>query len=139
MTTDNRGIRGHLEDFIKAYRSQPCLWAVKNKEYHNKDRKAVAYNKLLEVYINVDPNANRETIIKKINGMRTNYRKEKKKVEEFSSMGSIYVPQLWYYESLKFLDDAMKSTGSSSIIVEEPDIFMVGILFLLLRLSYKLV
>lgn len=44
-----------------------------------------------------------------MNSLRSSYRKEKKKVAESQKSGSgaddLYVPSLWYYKLLAFLDD----------------------------------
>ena len=60
----------------------------------------------------IDSSVNRDSNKKKINALRTNFRKELKKVESSkpSSAGEediqyIYVPKLWYYHELTFLRD----------------------------------
>ncbi|KAF6209213.1 hypothetical protein GE061_014958 [Apolygus lucorum] len=57
----------------------------------------------------VDPQANRDSVVKKINSLRTSYRKELKKVIQSEKSGTgeddVYVPHLWYYELLHFLKD----------------------------------
>lgn len=78
---------------------------MKNKDYHNRAKKRAAYNKLIEQYKKIEPSANREMIVKKINGLRSNYRKEKKKVQESASNNDGYETTLWYYDLMKFLDD----------------------------------
>ncbi|CAH1959706.1 unnamed protein product [Acanthoscelides obtectus] len=64
-------------------------------------------------------------IVKKINDLRTNYRKEKKKIEESSRSGAgtnnVYVPTLWYYDLLKFLDDDQGTLRSSRSNIVEDD------------------
>jgi hypothetical protein len=61
---------------------------------------SLAYDKLLKIYKLIDPNVDKEAVVKKINAFRTNYRREKKKVEESHHSGcgtdEISVPTLWY-------------------------------------------
>jgi hypothetical protein len=37
-----------LEDFIRAYESQSCLWRIKSKEYLDKAKRDAAYDILLK-------------------------------------------------------------------------------------------
>jgi hypothetical protein len=37
-----------LEHFIKIYKANPCLWKVKSKEYSDKNKNLLAYEKLAE-------------------------------------------------------------------------------------------
>lgn len=125
MTSGRHGVRDNLEEFINIYRNEVSLWQIKNKDYHNRDKKTAAYNKLIEQYKKIEPNANRDMIVKKLNGLRTNYRKEKKKVEESTRSGAgtndIYVPTLWYYDLLKFLDDDQGTPRGSRSNIDEND------------------
>lgn len=132
MTTrdEMHGVREILEEFINIYRNEPCLWQIKNQDYHNRDKKTAAYNKLIAQYKKIEPNANRDMIVKKMNGLRTNYRKEKKKVEESKRSGTgtndVYVPTLWYYHLLKFLDDDQAMPRSSRSNMDENDCSQVS-------------
>ncbi|KAK5643850.1 hypothetical protein RI129_007695 [Pyrocoelia pectoralis] len=69
-----------ITEFIELYKSFPCLWKVKSKEYSDRNVKSQAYDILVEKMQIVDESANRETVVRKINSMRTTYRKELKKV-----------------------------------------------------------
>lgn len=98
-----------LEDFILTYRNEPCLWNIKSKEYRDRQRKEKGYSKLIHKLKAIEPAANRDHVVKKINNIRSSYRKEKKKVEQSMRNGAegeeIYQPKLWYYHLLRFLDD----------------------------------
>ncbi|KAJ8928820.1 hypothetical protein NQ314_018565 [Rhamnusium bicolor] len=56
---------------------------------------------LIEKLQTVHPEANRDSVVKKINSLRTTYRKELKRVLDSERSGAgdedIYVPHLWYY------------------------------------------
>ncbi|KAL1488110.1 hypothetical protein ABEB36_015068 [Hypothenemus hampei] len=107
-----------LSEFIELYRSFPCLWQVKSKEYSDRDRKNQAYEIVVEKFKQVDPTATRDTVIKKINSLRTVYRKELAKVKQSIHSGAadedIYKPTLWYFDLLSFwvirtLQDALET------------------------------
>ncbi|XP_067010255.2 uncharacterized protein [Anabrus simplex] len=95
-----------VKEFILLYRSLPCLYDTRDEFYLNKPVKQVAYEKLVRKVREIEPNATRDTVTKKINNLRSSYRKERKKVErskKFSDVGEIYKPSLWYYHLLDFL------------------------------------
>lgn len=98
-----------MVQFIELYRSFSCLWKVKSKEYSDRNAKSQAYDILIEKMRTVEESANRETVVKKINSLRTTYRKELKKVlsSEKSGAGAddVYVPHLWYFDLLSFFRD----------------------------------
>lgn len=100
-----------ITEFINLYRSLPCLYDTKCKQYSNKQLKAAAYAKLVEKMRQVDLFATRDDVIKKINNMRSSYRKEAKKIEIGRMTGEPYEPTLWYFHMLDFLydnNDSMK-------------------------------
>ncbi|XP_050706444.1 uncharacterized protein LOC126991925 [Eriocheir sinensis] len=101
--------RKTLEEFIDIYQTEECLWKVKCKEYHNRDKRNAAYGKLIEKLRETTPDADRDMVVKKINNLRTTYRKELKKVQASKKSGAgaydVYVPKLWYFENLAFLHD----------------------------------
>ncbi|XP_023288149.1 uncharacterized protein LOC111673968 [Orussus abietinus] len=103
------GFREHLEEFIRAYRNEPCLWMTKSKDYHDRNKKDAAYGRLIETYKAIDPHANREIVVKKINNLRTTYKKELKKQQLSQTFGAgaeeTYTPRLWYFHLLDFLYD----------------------------------
>lgn len=98
-----------IVEFIELYKSYPCLWLVKSKDYSNRNAKNKAYNILVEKLQTVDPDANRDSVVKKINALRSAYRKQLKKVIDSEKSGAgeedIYIPHLWYFEMLHFLKD----------------------------------
>jgi hypothetical protein len=98
-----------LKDFIRVYQSQPCLWRIKSKDFHDKTKRDAAYDMLLQKYRLIGLSADTDAVVKKINAFRTNYRREKKKVEESRHSGigtdEIYEPTLWYYHLFDFLGD----------------------------------
>lgn len=94
-------------EFIDIYRENPCLWNMKLKAYSNKVKKSAAYELLVEKLRERESNADREMVAKKINNLRSSFRKEVKKVESSMESGAsedeLYKPSLWYYDRLLFL------------------------------------
>lgn len=81
-------------EFIELYRSFPCLQQVKNAEYSDRNKKSQAYETMIEKQKEIDKAANKETVTKKINSLRSKIMKSAK-----SSAGEddIYKPTLWYF------------------------------------------
>lgn len=109
-----------LEDFINIYRSESCLCKVKSKDYHDKWKKDAAYKLLEEKLKEIEPSSTKSTVVKKINNLRSSYRKELKKKRESMRTGSgvdeVYEPKLRYFKMLNFLDDQDVPRNSRSNI-----------------------
>ncbi|CAK1582960.1 unnamed protein product [Parnassius mnemosyne] len=115
-----------LEEFIEIYKSEPCIWRLKDKEYHDRNKRAAAYEKLIIKLRELEPNATKEDVVKKINALRSNVHREKRKVEESTKSGAsgdeIYKPSLWYYDMFEFLGDQDIPRTSQSNIDEADQI-----------------
>ncbi|CAH0562766.1 unnamed protein product [Brassicogethes aeneus] len=111
-----------LTEFIELYRSLPCLWKVKSKEYSDRTKKDKAYEAMVAKLQEIDANANRETVKKKIDSMRGCFRKEMKKMKQSTKSGAgsedICKPRLWYYNLLLFLYDQEKPREAVSNLDE---------------------
>jgi Alcohol dehydrogenase transcription factor Myb/SANT-like len=98
-----------MREFIELYKDNPCLWKIKSKEYSNKILKEEAYKILVIKLKEINEDAAKEDVIKKINSMRSCFRKEFKKFMDSKKSGTgteeVYKPTLWYYELLLFLKD----------------------------------
>lgn len=96
-------------EFLELYESMPCLWKIKSTEYANREIKSKCYNTMVEKLKEIDADANRDKVVKKINTFRTNYRRDLKKVKQSEKSGAgvddIYESSLWYFENLKFLEN----------------------------------
>lgn len=107
-----------LTGFIELYRTEECLWKIKSPAYSNRHYKEQAYQRLLRYVHTFDSVATKETIIKKINGIRTTFRREKKKVNSSNLSGAgsdeVYIPKLWYYNELLFLQDQDETRATCS-------------------------
>ncbi|GFO14231.1 cadherin-5 [Plakobranchus ocellatus] len=78
--------------------------------------KTKAYDELVEFVKEIDPNADRNTVVKKINNLRSAFRKEVKKADVKGGVGK--EPKLFYYDHLLFLLDQERSPK-----VERNDVF----------------
>jgi hypothetical protein len=67
-----------ITEFIEIYKSFPCLYDIKIKEYSNKQLKNTAYGKLVDKLKEVDASATKNSVVKKISNMPSSYRKELK-------------------------------------------------------------
>lgn len=98
-----------MKKFIECYRDNIALWRVGSKEYQNRTQKAKAYEKLIDVIKDRYPEADKDFVVRKINSLRSCFRKEYKKVvksrREFTNPEDVYKPSLWYYDLLLFTAD----------------------------------
>lgn len=95
-------LQDNLREFIEVYKSEPALWRVKSRVYRDREVKAAAYERLLAKLREVDPEADTYSVVKKINTIRSPYRKEAQMVK----LNPKYKPVLWYYDLLDFLKDS---------------------------------
>ena len=86
-----------LLEFIELFRQEECLWKLKSKDYYNRSRKDASYGTLIGK-VQVEPDVTRETVVKKINNLRSAFRKEHKKVikSQVSGAGAeeMYAPRI---------------------------------------------
>ncbi|XP_050711229.1 uncharacterized protein LOC126995585 [Eriocheir sinensis] len=119
----NKEERRFWTEFIDIYRENSSLWKVKSKEYSDKVKKNAAYDLLVEKLKEKDGRATRDTVTKKINNLRSSFRKECKKVLSSMKSGSgtddVYTPSLWYYNLLLFLKEQEIPRTSVSAIEQD--------------------
>jgi len=60
-------------EFIEIYRSYPCLWRIKCPEYSDRCKRNIAYEKLCLKLTEVHPTATKDTVVKKIDSLRSNF------------------------------------------------------------------
>lgn len=101
--------------FIEKYRSLDSIWKTKSKDYHNIDKRDAAYTVLLDLVKKFDPQATKDAVIRKINNLRTAFRRELNKVNFAKRSGMRpHVPRLWYYPNLLFLLDQEETLEGTS-------------------------
>jgi hypothetical protein len=116
----NKNKRKALLEFLQCYRSLPVLWDTNHVAYNNRQKKSEAYNELLNKFKQVEPNATRDNVVRKINSMRSAFRKELRKVRNSKRMGAsandVYEPSLWYFNELLFLvEQGIPNRGRSTL------------------------
>lgn len=103
---------------IELYRQRPCLWNVKCEEYRNRDAKYKAYEELYNDVKSLDPLCTVEIVKKKLNTLRSQYRKEVKQISTSKKSGAsaddVYLPKLWCFNHLKFLNDGESQSVATS-------------------------
>ena len=101
--------RKFMLECIDLHRELPALWKVTCEDYSNRVKKEAAYNTLLGKYRERYQDATKEDIKKSLNALRTNFRKELKKVLDSEKSGAgtedLYESSLWYYDFCNLLDD----------------------------------
>lgn len=98
--------RSFLTEFIQLYKTHQCLWNVELKTYNNRFKRDEAYEFLIQKLREIEPNVDKTGVVRKINSLRTVFRKEYVKVEKSKKSGvppdEVYKPRLWYYDMLLF-------------------------------------
>ncbi|KAF5279079.1 hypothetical protein FQA39_LY05757 [Lamprigera yunnana] len=105
---------------IEVYHSLPALWNIKSKDYSNRIKKNEQYNNLLRKYREYYPDADKAQLVKKFNSLRTNFRKELKRIKDSEKSGAgtddIIEPTLWYFEEMNFLVGQEEPSTSQKLI-----------------------
>ena len=102
--------RHWLGEFIDLYQLEECLWQPKHPDYSNNTARNRAYDKLVEKLKEVEPNPDRTMVVRKINSLRSAFRREYRK----TNVKQNYETRLWYYDKLSFIADQnlKRSIGS---------------------------
>ncbi|PIO11675.1 hypothetical protein AB205_0039570 [Aquarana catesbeiana] len=109
-----------LTRFIDLYQEKRNLWEVKHPLYFNRDVRKATLGTLLEFVKTRVPQADLKFVDSKIGILRNMYRREHNKIQESHRSGAaadqVYVPKLWYYQKLRFLDDQIEARQSLSTL-----------------------
>ncbi|PIO35246.1 hypothetical protein AB205_0216870, partial [Aquarana catesbeiana] len=109
-----------MGQFIERYRDMRNLWEVKNTLFRNKPARKASLEKLLQFVKTQVPDADIEFVEKKIGSLRSTYRKELNKVQASMKSGAaakdVYVPSLWCYNRMWFLEDQIEARESLSTL-----------------------
>ncbi|EDW49659.1 GM23117 [Drosophila sechellia] len=102
MNLDLRSYSRHwLTEFIEQYQEEECLWQPKHNDYSNHTARNKSYDRLVEKLKEVEPNPDRAMVVRKINSLRSAFRREFRKT---TTKGD-YATRLWYYDKLLFIAD----------------------------------
>ncbi|KAH8357513.1 hypothetical protein KR200_006506 [Drosophila serrata] len=91
-------------EFLLLYRSLPAVWQIQSPDYGCRELKAAGYEQLVRKLSEVEPEANRTTVVRKINSFRTNFRRDVRRRDQCSAMGKSFQSTLWYFNLLSFLE-----------------------------------
>jgi hypothetical protein len=58
-------LKDFLLKFTELFRQEECLWKVKSKDYYNRSKKDERYRTLIGKVQEVEPDATRDTVVKK--------------------------------------------------------------------------
>ncbi|XP_018360502.1 PREDICTED: uncharacterized protein LOC108759517 [Trachymyrmex cornetzi] len=98
-----------VEVLIDAYKDEPCLYAINNPNYHNKHLRNEALKHISAVVSTIRPYSNEKDCSVKLHNLRNQFNTENAKVRQSIKSGigteNVYRPNLWYYNSLKFLEE----------------------------------
>ncbi|KAM4026778.1 uncharacterized protein ACNLHF_022631 [Anomaloglossus baeobatrachus] len=100
-----------VRELLDLYKSLPCLWKIKSAEYSDRIKKQAAYAQLVELFKKHSGGeaVDAKLVKKKIQGLRTVYKKEANKVDKSKKSGAgtdqVYVSPLWYFNLLEFIRD----------------------------------
>ncbi|PIO31591.1 hypothetical protein AB205_0092500, partial [Aquarana catesbeiana] len=96
------------------------LFEGKKPLYRNKPARKASLKKLLQFVKTQVPDADIGFVENKIGSLRSTYRKELNKVQASMRSGAaaedVYVPSLWYYNRMRFLEDQMEARESLSTL-----------------------
>ncbi|PIO09155.1 hypothetical protein AB205_0120090, partial [Aquarana catesbeiana] len=113
-----------LSAFIDQYREMRNLWEVKHPQYYLKHVRKSMLERLLTFVQTYIPEAMMEMLLSKIGILRNMYKREHNKIQNSLRSGAsaddIYVPRLWYYNKLCFLDDQTEARASLSTLPSTP-------------------
>ncbi|XP_017114011.1 uncharacterized protein LOC108137022 [Drosophila elegans] len=102
MNVDLRSYSRHwLTEFIEQYQEEECLWQPKHNDYSNHAARNKSYDRLVEKLKEVEPNPDRAMVVRKINSLRSAFRREFRKTTSKND----YETRLWYYDKLLFIAD----------------------------------
>lgn len=99
---------------IESWKRNKCLWDPAHPKWYNIDARNKAYKSVLMVYRKLEPSASLYDVKRRLNNMKASYKKEYRKVKRIqSTSGKVdaYVPKLWYYKYLLFLDKDVTTNG----------------------------
>lgn len=123
-----------ISEFIELYQKHPALWKIKSDINKNKHLRSAGLDELVEKCKEKYPEADREFVRKKINNLRTTFRRELSKVKKSKHTGTspdnIYEPSLWYYNLLLFTSEHESGRVGVSSLNDDDSILVSIYLFL---------
>lgn len=103
-----RWSRDQIEKLISCIEQYPEVYNTKSKKYAEKNKRVEAFNAILEyIQQTVSPDITLYEIKRKWKNLRTQYTQELRTInqtkESESGMVDVYIPKLWCFRQLNFL------------------------------------
>ena len=119
--------RDDIRKLIAVYRKNPAVWNKKQKSYKDRTAKEIGYKNIQEEMLHMNGDLTLDQIKKKIHTIRTQYKREIKSVREsksgiVSGDDHVYVPRLWCFDLLDFLQDEDFLRESTSPLDIKPEV-----------------
>ncbi|XP_017470034.1 PREDICTED: uncharacterized protein LOC108361787 [Rhagoletis zephyria] len=99
--------RALTEELINLLQARECLWNTKHCHYSDRDKRNAAINGIHDVLVTKDPLVTPKNIREKIQGLRSQFRREVRAIEASKRSGcgaaDVKTPKMWCYELLQFL------------------------------------
>ena len=105
------------------------MWNTETKEFLDNNVKARAYEILVQKFKEVDPNANKDRVLRIIDYMKKCYFREIKKIKGLSQSSfeeDVRSSQMWYFHLLHFLEVPLDDTHNSNNTEDDDNIAQVG-------------
>ncbi|XP_044749767.1 uncharacterized protein LOC123310365 [Coccinella septempunctata] len=119
--------RDQVSLLIEEYHKYPCLYAVKSPMYKNEHARNTAIEAIEASLKTLRPSVTSQEIKSKFQALKTNFLNEHRKHVQSMKSGAgqdeIYIPSLWYFNSMKFIVDHVDvrtSFYSSEFLEIEP-------------------
>lgn len=104
---------------IELYEGFPCLYEVSLEDYHNKNKRVAAIEEITLNFNNRNfTSLSSKLIQEKIHGIRSQFLAELNKIKKSKASGAgadqTYIPKLWCFDMLKFIQKGAPVTEGES-------------------------
>lgn len=110
MFTKQINERHFWKSFFAFYRNYPEIWDPRCDKYSIKEYKDIAYQALVTKMREIDPNASIDSVKRKLNIFKSNYKREQKRRRITGSKS-----KLWYYNDLSFLPEMDRNSELTEV------------------------
>lgn len=100
--------RNSIRLLLAAYQCEPMLYDFNHPLYHNRQARALKLVRIAKRLQHVRPGTTHTDVKVKLSSLRTHFNGENTKIKQSkinaSSPDAFYVPSIWWFEELKFLE-----------------------------------
>lgn len=116
MFTKQINERHFWKSFFAFYKQFPEIWDPRCDKYSIKEYKDQAYQALVTKMREIDPNASVDSVKRKLNIFKSNYKREQKRRRITGSKS-----KLWYFKDLSFLPEMDRSASELTDVPPRSD------------------